>query len=262
MKQRTEAGQCVLGLRFSNDPFCFEQRFETLRQELGDRFLAVEIDSAPGNPYGHPKNAHSVLTHHLVDRPGTPTARRAGPDADLLPREPRGGERARTAARRGWATDRAGLSRPLRGSRGRRARPSARRRPSIRRTSAAVSVPAQCRRPTGSRMRRPYWVSTPVGKRPNEHPLVQRSSAQFSSSSSSGRAACAPNRDGQGPQEEVATLLLAHAPRGFWPAARRHRWRGRRKRGRAGWCPSVISASSSVATVAPLAPSARQNGSS
>jgi dienelactone hydrolase len=73
VKQRTEAGQCVLGLRFSNDPFCFEQRFETLHRELGERFLAVEIDSAPGNPYGHPKNAHSVLTHHLVDRPGTPT---------------------------------------------------------------------------------------------------------------------------------------------------------------------------------------------
>jgi dienelactone hydrolase len=73
VKQRTEAGQCLLGLRFSNDPFCFEQRFDTLRRELGDRFLAVEIDSAPGNPYDHPKNAHSVLTHHLVDRPGTPT---------------------------------------------------------------------------------------------------------------------------------------------------------------------------------------------
>jgi dienelactone hydrolase len=73
VKRRTEAGQCLLGLRFSNDPFCFEARFETLRRELGDRFLAVEIDSAPGNPSGHPKNAHSVLTHHLVDRPGTPT---------------------------------------------------------------------------------------------------------------------------------------------------------------------------------------------
>jgi len=44
-----------------------------LRRELGDKFMAVEIDSAPGNPYGHPKSAHSVLTHHLVDEPGTPT---------------------------------------------------------------------------------------------------------------------------------------------------------------------------------------------
>jgi dienelactone hydrolase len=73
VKQRTAAGTCLLGLRFSNDPFCFEERFETLRRELGDAFIAVEIDSAPGNPHGHPKNAHSVLTDHLVDKEGTPT---------------------------------------------------------------------------------------------------------------------------------------------------------------------------------------------
>jgi len=33
----------------------------------------VEIDSAPGNPHGHRKGAHSVLTDDLDDRPGTPT---------------------------------------------------------------------------------------------------------------------------------------------------------------------------------------------
>ncbi len=73
VKERTAAGTCILGLRFSNDPFCFEERFETLRRELGEAFIAVEIDSAPGNPYGHPKRAHSVLTEHLVDKEGTPT---------------------------------------------------------------------------------------------------------------------------------------------------------------------------------------------
>jgi dienelactone hydrolase len=73
VKVRTAAGACLLGLRFSNDPFCFPERFETLRRELGDAFIAVEIDSAPGNPYGHPKQAHSVLTEHLVDQEGTPT---------------------------------------------------------------------------------------------------------------------------------------------------------------------------------------------
>jgi len=73
VKERTAAGACLLGLRFTNDPFCFEERFETLRRELGDAFIAVEIDSAPGNPYGHPKNAHSVLTEHLVDEEGSPT---------------------------------------------------------------------------------------------------------------------------------------------------------------------------------------------
>ena len=73
MKERTEAGTCVLGLRFTNDPVSFGARFDTLRRELGDNFIAVEIDSAPGNPFGHPKGAHSVLTEHLVDEPGTPT---------------------------------------------------------------------------------------------------------------------------------------------------------------------------------------------
>jgi dienelactone hydrolase len=73
VKERAEGDTCVLGLRFSNDPFCPPERFETLRRELGDKFIAVEIDSAPGNPYRHPKNAHSVLTEHLVDEEGTPT---------------------------------------------------------------------------------------------------------------------------------------------------------------------------------------------
>ena len=73
VKARVAEGACVLGLRFSNDPFCFAARFATLRRELGDGFIAVELDSSPGNPYGHPKNAHSVLTDHLDDRQGTPT---------------------------------------------------------------------------------------------------------------------------------------------------------------------------------------------
>jgi dienelactone hydrolase len=73
VKERTAAGTCLLGLRFTNDPVSFGARFDTLRRELGDKFIAVEIDSAPGNPFGHAKGAHSVLTEHLVDKPGTPT---------------------------------------------------------------------------------------------------------------------------------------------------------------------------------------------
>jgi dienelactone hydrolase len=73
VKTRVAHGACVMGLRFSHDPFCFEARFETLRRELGDGFIAVELDSSPGNPHGHPKSAHSVLTEHLDDRAGTPT---------------------------------------------------------------------------------------------------------------------------------------------------------------------------------------------
>src|SRR4051794_498468 len=63
---------CVLGLRFTNDVAVPPQRFERLRQELGDCFVSVEIDSSKGNRWGIPKNAHSVLTEHLVDEPGHP----------------------------------------------------------------------------------------------------------------------------------------------------------------------------------------------
>jgi dienelactone hydrolase len=73
VKQRAEAGTSVLGLRFTGDPACPPERFERLREELGDHFIAVEIDSSPGNAHGHPKQAHSVLTEHLQDEPGTPT---------------------------------------------------------------------------------------------------------------------------------------------------------------------------------------------
>lgn len=68
-----DEGLCVMGLRFTGDSFVPRERFQTLRERLGDSFIAVEIDSSPGNPYGHPKNAHSVLTEHLQDREGTPT---------------------------------------------------------------------------------------------------------------------------------------------------------------------------------------------
>ena len=73
VKQRAEEGVCVLGLRFTHDPFVPAQRFQRLREELGDAFVAVEIDSSPGNPHGHPRVAHSVLTEHLVDEEGSPT---------------------------------------------------------------------------------------------------------------------------------------------------------------------------------------------
>ena len=73
VKARAENGQCVLGLRFTNDAFVPEERFQRLRDELGERFLAVEIDSSPGNAHGIRKQAHSVLTEDLVDEPGHPT---------------------------------------------------------------------------------------------------------------------------------------------------------------------------------------------
>jgi dienelactone hydrolase len=73
VKARTHQGLCVLGLRFSADRGCPAERFQTLRRELGAAFEAIEVDSAPGNPYGIPTRAHAVLTIDLVDAPGHPT---------------------------------------------------------------------------------------------------------------------------------------------------------------------------------------------
>ncbi|MCU1428134.1 MAG: dienelactone hydrolase-like enzyme [Actinomycetia bacterium] len=73
VRERTVAGQCVLALRFTNDRMVPAVRFQRLRDELGDRFTAVEIDSSPGNPHGIRKIAHSVLTEEFADRPGHPT---------------------------------------------------------------------------------------------------------------------------------------------------------------------------------------------
>ena len=73
IKRRTAEGVCVLAYRFSGDKKAPAERFERLRQELGDAFIGVEIDSSPSNPWGYPTNAHSVLTEHLGDRDGSPT---------------------------------------------------------------------------------------------------------------------------------------------------------------------------------------------
>lgn len=73
VKQRVANGACVMGLRFTGDPMAPGERFATLRRELGDGFIGVELDSSKTNPHGHPKAAHSVLTENLIDQPGTPT---------------------------------------------------------------------------------------------------------------------------------------------------------------------------------------------
>lgn len=62
----------VMGLRFKGDPFVPEGRFKRLKEQLGDRFIAVELDDADG--LQDPRMApHSVLTLHLVDEAGSPT---------------------------------------------------------------------------------------------------------------------------------------------------------------------------------------------
>ncbi|MEA2182844.1 MAG: hypothetical protein QOF69_2029 [Solirubrobacteraceae bacterium] len=73
VKERAAAGTCVLGLRFTWDSLVPAERFARLRNELGDAFVGVEIDSSPGNSHGIPLWAHSVLTEDLNDAPGHPT---------------------------------------------------------------------------------------------------------------------------------------------------------------------------------------------
>ena len=61
VKRRAAAGCSVLGLRYRKDP-ATGTRFDTLRHELGDNFVAVEFEG----------RGHSVVTEHrqqeAVDR--------------------------------------------------------------------------------------------------------------------------------------------------------------------------------------------------
>lgn len=61
-RRAAQDGLCVLGLRFSEDRMAPAERFQTLRERLGDAFECIEIDSRPGNPGGFGRTAHSVLT--------------------------------------------------------------------------------------------------------------------------------------------------------------------------------------------------------
>jgi dienelactone hydrolase len=83
---------CVLGLRFTGDIACPGERFDRLREELGDAFVAVEIDSSPGNPHDIRRRAHSVLTEDLVDEPGHPTLDALDRVLELLRRRLLGGD--------------------------------------------------------------------------------------------------------------------------------------------------------------------------
>lgn len=77
------AGRCaaeglqVLGLRFDGDPFVPAERFDYLRERLGDAFISVELEQSEGNPRGLDSplvsTHHSVLTLALNDEPGEPT---------------------------------------------------------------------------------------------------------------------------------------------------------------------------------------------
>lgn len=65
-------GLCALGLRFSEDRLAPAERFQTLKQRLGDAFEVIEIDSSRVNPHGFSPLAHSVLTDQVREVEGHP----------------------------------------------------------------------------------------------------------------------------------------------------------------------------------------------
>jgi dienelactone hydrolase len=73
VKERVADGACVLGLRFTGDAYVPAERFARLRQELGEGFIGIEIDSSEANPWGYRRDAHSVLTEDLGTNPESPT---------------------------------------------------------------------------------------------------------------------------------------------------------------------------------------------
>jgi dienelactone hydrolase len=72
VKGRCAGGLTVLGLRFTGDRLVSDDRFAYLREQLGESFIAVELDDDHANPAA-PRPPHSVLTEHLIDEPGQPT---------------------------------------------------------------------------------------------------------------------------------------------------------------------------------------------
>ena len=73
VKTRCETeGLKVVGLRFQGDRLAPHSRFQFLHEQLGDAFVAVELDDSTANPEALTK-PHSVVTEHLIDEPGQPT---------------------------------------------------------------------------------------------------------------------------------------------------------------------------------------------
>jgi dienelactone hydrolase len=72
VKRRCAAdGLEVIGLRFTTDPLVPAERFQFLRETLGDAFIAVELPGSAARETPGP--AHSVLTEHLIDEEGEAT---------------------------------------------------------------------------------------------------------------------------------------------------------------------------------------------
>ncbi|MFT3714697.1 MAG: dienelactone hydrolase family protein [Gordonia sp. (in: high G+C Gram-positive bacteria)] len=72
VKVRCAKGLQVMGARFEGDRLVPAERFEFLREQLGDAFIAVELPDSAANPDALIP-PHSVVTEHLIDEPGQPT---------------------------------------------------------------------------------------------------------------------------------------------------------------------------------------------
>lgn len=70
----------VLAYRFEGDQFCKAERFAAYQEALGERFIARELPDSSANPDTPPFHSsfvstpHSVVTAHLIDEAGQPTA--------------------------------------------------------------------------------------------------------------------------------------------------------------------------------------------
>lgn len=71
-RRAADEGLCAMGLRFSEDRLSPRDRFQTLKDRLGDAFEVIEINSGPGNPGGFSRMAHGVLTDQLREVDGHP----------------------------------------------------------------------------------------------------------------------------------------------------------------------------------------------
>jgi dienelactone hydrolase len=75
VKARMEAEDLtVRAYRFAGDRFCRAERFAAYGAALGDRFEGRVLPDAAANPNSPMKNPHCVVTHHLIDEAGQPTA--------------------------------------------------------------------------------------------------------------------------------------------------------------------------------------------
>jgi dienelactone hydrolase len=79
-ERRQREDLTVMAYRFEGDAFCRAQRFAAYAEALGDRFIGRVLPDSSANKdlpdffKGAVPNPHSVVTVHLVDRQGEPTA--------------------------------------------------------------------------------------------------------------------------------------------------------------------------------------------